>query len=116
MITSRAVGQHHQCCGQRLLECAVESRRVDRRIGFHRDPLQQMRVADWIERVGCALAAQSADAAELVVGEVEAVHRDMRNPAATLALADAGDELLDQRGLARARATGNAEDGTAVYS
>jgi hypothetical protein len=75
-----------------------------------------MRVTDCIKGVRCALAAEGADAAQLLVGEVEAVHRDVRDPAGTLALADAGDEPLDQRGLARARATGYAEDGTAVFS
>ena len=103
--------QHHQRRGQWLFECAVESRRVHRRVGFHGYPLEQLCVARGIEGVRGALAVEGAEAAKLFVGQVEAVHRDVRGPAGPLALADTGQQLLDQCGLACPGAPGDAEDG-----
>ncbi len=76
---------------------------------FH--PLKQMRVASGVEGVRGALAAACADPpVELGVGQVEAVHRNMRHPVGALDHPDALQQQVDEGRLPRSGVARDAED------
>ncbi|UMG91374.1 hypothetical protein [Nocardioides sp. TF02-7] len=96
---------------ERLLEVALEARRVHRAVGRAQHPLQRRDVAVDVERRRRPLAVAQAQPVELDVGEVEAVHRQGSDPVAAQARRRVGREVLEQRAgegaLAGARRAGD---------
>ncbi len=91
--------------GDRLLELAAERRRIDGLVRALRTQTPQQRhEAGGVEGVGRALARGSAQAHQLDVGEVEAVHgHHLRG------VAESVEQGLRERRLARAGRTDEAE-------
>ncbi len=89
--------------------CAIGCSSVRSKPGAHTaspaaDAREQRGIPVRIEGVRCALAVGPAQPGEFGIGEMEPVHRHMRG-----GRAQPDDERLGQRGLARARCSGDAE-------
>jgi len=93
----------------RLLERALEPRRVDPRVRLVDEAPQQVPVALGVERVGSALARQRIQPLELHVSQVVAVHRDVRHPVGAAGRRDTTDHGFGEGRLAGARHAGDAE-------
>ncbi len=102
--------QHDERRGERLFQRAVEARHVYRVVDLPLHPLEQMRITGRVERVRGALAAARTDPVELGIGQVEAVHRNVRDPVGALSRPDAGDEHVDEGRFAGSRAARDAKD------
>ena len=81
--------QHDQRCREGLFQRAVEAWDVHRVVDLPLHPLEQMCVAGRVEGVRRALAGPCADPVELGVGQVEAVHRNVRDPVGAFSRPDA---------------------------
>ena len=94
--------------GDRELATAVERRGVDGAVGLRAHPAQQCDVPGDVERLGRALSLAECEPGELVVVEVEAVHRyDDR------IVTDPGGQPLGQGRLAGTGGTADAENSAA---
>jgi hypothetical protein len=82
----------------------VELRSEDRLAARVAQPAQQRRVAAGIEGVDRSLARVAAEATQLRVGEMEAVHRDDPRQ-----VAQRSRQVASERGLARTGRAGDAE-------
>ena len=109
MRTSRASGLHHERGRQGLFEATVEPRRVHRVSRPVPDALQQTRVARRVEGVRRALALEQAQPLQLRIGQMKAVHRNVRDPRRAPQRANPVEQQLGQRRLARTGAAGDTE-------
>ena len=86
--------QHDERGGQRLLQRAVEARHVHRR---RRSPASPVRAGARNRRrrtcPGAPLRPRAPSPVELGIGQVEAVHRNVRDPARTASLRDTSGQL-----------------------
>ena len=95
----------------RLLDLPLESRHVHDLIAIAEQAVQDSDESGRVEGLRSALAIEEPESPQLDVGEMEAVHRYVRDPIVVRAVAEQGQQALDQGRLSGAGRPRDPQDG-----